>query len=310
MTVASIPCGIIPPMVTPLLDRDTLDHAGLERLIEHILVGGVHGLFLLGTTGEAPSLGYRLRRELIERCCAQVAGRVPVLVGITDTAFVESVALAHHAAEAGASGVVVAPPYYFPAGQAELMEYVDHLVPELPLPLTLYNMPSHTKLVFEPETVRRAMADPRIVALKDSSGDMVYFQRLLTFRHERPDFHLLVGPEELLGTAVLLGGHGGVSGGANLFPRLYVALLAAARRGDHMRVGELQSIVMEIGKTIYSTGRHGSRIIKGIKCALDLQGICDDFMAEPFHRFRDDERQRIADGLAAILPALERAGVR
>lgn len=185
MTTPLIPQGIIPPMVTPLLDRDTLDHAGLERLVEHILAGGVHGLFILGTTGEAPSLAYCLRRELIERCCALVAGRVPVLVGITDTAFVESVALAHHAAEAGASGVVVAPPYYFPAGQAELLEYLDHLVPELPLPLTLYNMPSHTKLVFEPATVRRAMDNPHIVALKDSSGDMVYFHRLQTFLHER-----------------------------------------------------------------------------------------------------------------------------
>src|SRR5512136_2166219 len=81
--------GIIPPLVTPLRERDTLDAAGLERLIEHVLSGGVHGLFILGTTGEGPSLSYRLRREVISRTCRQVANRVPVLVGITDTAFVE-----------------------------------------------------------------------------------------------------------------------------------------------------------------------------------------------------------------------------
>ena len=75
------------------VDRDALDEAGLERLIEHVLGGGVHGLFILGTTGEAPSLSYRLRRELISRVCELVSGRVPVLVGITDTAFVESVGL-------------------------------------------------------------------------------------------------------------------------------------------------------------------------------------------------------------------------
>ena len=86
--------GIIVPMVTPLLDRDTLDTAGLERLIEHILSGGVHGLFVLGTTGEAPSLSYALRYELIERVCNQVQQRVPVLVGITDTSFIESVKMA------------------------------------------------------------------------------------------------------------------------------------------------------------------------------------------------------------------------
>src|SRR5580692_9044910 len=99
--------GIIPPIVTPLRARDELDVAGLERLIEHILGGGVHGLFVLGTTGEAPSLSYRLRRELIERTCRQVAGRVPVLVGITDTAIVEAISLSHFAAESGAQALVV-----------------------------------------------------------------------------------------------------------------------------------------------------------------------------------------------------------
>ena len=99
-------------MVTPLRNRDELDVAGLEKLIEHILAGGVSGLFILGTTGEGPSLSYRLRRELVERVCKQVKKRVPVLVGITDTAFVESVNLSHHSADAGASALVVAPPYY------------------------------------------------------------------------------------------------------------------------------------------------------------------------------------------------------
>src|SRR6185369_5334544 len=94
--------GIIPPMVTPLRSRDELDVAGLEKLVEHILGGGVNGLFILGTTGEGPSLSYRLRRELIERVCKQVNHRVPVLVGITDTSFVESVNLARGAAESGA----------------------------------------------------------------------------------------------------------------------------------------------------------------------------------------------------------------
>src|SRR6266852_3532228 len=145
--------GIFPPMVTPLSGRDTLDAAGLERLIEHILAGGVHGLFVLGTTGEAPSLSYRLRQELIQRTCRQVAGRVPVMVGITDTAFVESINLARAAAEA----LVISAPYYFPAGQAELLEYLQHLAAELPLPLFLYNMPSHTKITFALETVQRAM---------------------------------------------------------------------------------------------------------------------------------------------------------
>jgi len=280
-------------MITPLQDRDTLDVPGLERLIEHILAGGVHGLFILGTTGEGSSLSYRLRGELIKRVCRQVAGRVPVLVTITDTAFVESAAMARAAAEHGASAVVLAPPYYLPEGQPELREYLSHLLPELPLPLFLYNMPGLTKVALELDTVRWAMDQPQILGMKDSSGDLVYFHRALRLLPARPDWTFMVGPEELLGPSVLMGGHGGVSGGANLFPKLYVALYAAAHRGDLSLERDLQARVQQVSDRLYRVGRHASTIIKGIKCAASCLGLCSDFMAEPFHRFRGPERERI-----------------
>jgi dihydrodipicolinate synthase/N-acetylneuraminate lyase len=297
--------GIIPPMVTPLRDRDALDVAGLERLIEHILAGGVHGLFILGTTGEGPSLSYRLRRELIERTCRQVNRRVPVLVGITDTAFQESLNVARWSADAGADALVVAPPYYLPEGQPELQEYLDHLVPELPLPLFLYNMPALTKVAMEPETVRRAMDEPRIIGLKDSSCSMIYLHRILALLPHRPDWPVLVGPEEMLADAVLAGAHGGVNGGANLFPRLYVKLFEAARVGDLARVRELHALVMRVSEGLYRIGKHSSAIIKGIKGALALSGICDDFMAEPFQRFREPERARVRQILDELNPILK-----
>jgi 4-hydroxy-tetrahydrodipicolinate synthase len=292
--------GIIPPIVTPLRSRDELDITGLERLIEHILAGGVHGIFVLGTTGEAPSLSYRLRRELIERTCRQVAGRVPVLVGITDTAFVEAVHLSQFAAEAGARALVLAPPYYFPNSQPELLEYVQHLAPELPLPLFLYNMPTHTKTIFEVDTVRRAMDIPNIIGLKDSSANMVYFHQMIRLLPERPEWSLLIGPEELLAESVLLGGHGGVCGGANLRPRLYVDLYEAARARDFERAATLHTEVIHLSTTLYRVGRHSSAIIKGLKCALRELGICDDFMAEPFHRFREEERERVRKVLGEL----------
>ena len=291
--------GIIPPLVTPLIDRDTLDVAGLERLVEHVIAGGVSGIFILGTTGEGPSLGYRLRRELIERTCALVRRRVRVLVGITDTAFVESVNVARWSAEAGADAVVLAPPYYLPEGQPELQEYLGCLVPELPLPLFLYNMPSLTKVQYELETLRRAMDNPRIIGLKDSSGNMTYFHRAIGLLKYRPDWSLLIGPEELLADAVFAGGHGGVSGGANVFPRLYVDLYHAARAGDIAKARELHALVMRVGE-LYCVGRHSSAIIKGIKCALSVLGICDDCMAEPFTHFREPERAKVQALLAAL----------
>jgi dihydrodipicolinate synthase/N-acetylneuraminate lyase len=283
--------GIVTPMVTPLSDRDTLDIDGVERLVEHLLDGGVHGIFVLGTTGEAPSLSYRLRRELINLVCRQVGGRVPVLVGVTDTSYVESIELTCHASDAGAAAVVLAPPYYFPAGQPELREYLEDIVSELPLPVFLYNMPSHTKLVFEPETVRMALELPRVVGIKDSSGQMIYFHKLQTLAASRPDFTLLVGPEELLAESVLSGAHGGVNGGSNLFPRLYVDLYEAAAAGDLELVRALHARVMRLSSTIYSVGQHSSAFIKGLKCALSCLGICEDAMAEPFQRFAQPVRR-------------------
>lgn len=292
MTMNSPLCGIVPPLVTPLCDRDALDIAGLERLVEHVLSGGVHGLFILGTTGEAPSLSYRLRRELIERVCRLVAGRVPVLVGITDTSLVESIAMARYAAEAEAAAVVAAPPFYFPAGQPELVHYVEHLTAELPLPLFLYNMPMMTKVSFATQTVRQLLDNSRIAGVKDSSGDLGYFEQLLAITRERPDWGVLMGPEHMLADAVQRGAHGGVNGGANLHPRLFVDLYEAACRGDSSRIAALRAEVFRLGR-IYQVGRHASAIIKGLKCALSLRGICDDHVAEPFHHFENPEREKI-----------------
>ena len=290
--------GIIPPLVTPLVDRDTLDSQGVERLVDHLLAGGVHGLFILGTTGEAPSLSYRLRRELIDQVCRHAAGRAPVLVGVTDTSYVESINLARHSADAGAAAVVLAAPYYFPAGQPELLEYIENIAPEMPLPVFLYNMPSHTKLSFEFEIIERAIDIPNVVGIKDSSAQMIYFHRVRRLAARRPEFSLLVGPEELLAESVLAGAHGGVNGGANLFPRLYVDLYEAALKRDLDRVAALHAQVMRLGETIYSVGKHRSAFIKGLKCALSCLGICDDFMAEPFHRFHVAQRAQVQEYLA------------
>lgn len=292
--------GIIPPLVTPLKERDTLDVAGLERLIERLISGGVSGLFILGTTGEGPSLSYRLRRELIERTICFVAGRVPVLVGITDTSFTESIAISKFAASHGVHSVVAATPYYFPAGQAELREYLEDLVRELPLPLFLYNMPALTKISFELDTIRAAQEWEKVIGIKDSSCDMIYFHRLLALAKQRPDWAVFVGPEELTAEAVLLGAHGGVNGGANLHPRLYVDLYQAAVQQDLKRVRALQAQVMDLAGRIYTVGQHKSAIIKGLKCALSLLGVCDDCMAEPFHRFHEPERDRVRGHLVEL----------
>jgi 4-hydroxy-tetrahydrodipicolinate synthase len=286
--------GIVPPLITPLLDHDSLDVAGLERLIEHILAGGVHGLFILGTSGEAPALSYRLRREVIQRVCGQVAGRVPVLVGITDTALVEAVALAQHAAAAGAQAVVTAAPYYLPFSQDELAQFVEQLTEELPLPLFLYNYPQLTKVWFEPAILRRLAQIERIVGIKDSSGDLDYFDSLLTLKKERPDWAVLVGPEHLLLETLRRGGDGGVNGSANFHPRLLTDLFKAVEQADQNQAEALQLKLLALGE-IYNLSKDATAIIRAMKCACSLLGLCENRFAEPITAYGARESGRIRE---------------
>jgi dihydrodipicolinate synthase/N-acetylneuraminate lyase len=133
----------------------------------------------------------------------------------------------------------------------KLREYLDHLVPELPLPLYPLQHAALTKVSFELETVRHAMDLPRIIGLKDSSGNLDYFKRAAGLLQHRPDWTLLIGPEEMLLESIAAGGLGGVSGGANLFPKLYVKLVQAARAGDVARARELQTQVLRVSHSLY-----------------------------------------------------------
>jgi len=292
--------GIIPPLATPLLDRDTLDVAGLERLVEHVLAGGVHGLFVLGTTGEGPALPPAVRRGIVEHTVRQVAGRVPVLVGISDTVLAESLTLARFSADAGAAAVVAAPPYYFPAGQEPLERWCRALASNLPLPLLLYNMPEMVKVVLGAELVRRLADLEGIVGLKDSGGDLETFAGYSkVVRDARPDWSLLIGPEQMLPQAHALGGHGGVCGGANVAPRLFVELQAALERGDEARAAGLQQKVLALGR-LYAIGTQPGRVIVGVKGALAALGLCRDVTAAWFERLDADQKSRIAEIVAEI----------
>lgn len=268
-------------MVTPLLAEEQLDVEGLESLVEHLIQGGVHGLFILGTTGEGLSLSHRVRRELVQRTCELVSNRTPVLVGVTDTSLQESIALAEFAGNAGANAVVLAPPIYFPHEQAELSSCARVLSERSPLPVMLYNIPALTKIPYEPATVEELSETPNIVGIKDSSGDLDYFQELRARTRSRKNWTLLTGHDLLLGQAVALGGDGGVCGGANVFPQLFVDLYTAACDGNHTRVAELQSSVVKLSELYRVRGNSTLGVIRGIKFALEELGICSGRMAAP-----------------------------
>jgi 2-dehydro-3-deoxy-D-pentonate aldolase len=280
-------------MVTPLRAANELDREGLERLVEHILSASVGGLFVLGTTGEAPSLEYRLRYELVERASEAVAGRVPLLVGVTDPSLGEAIQLTTWAKDCGATAVVAAPPYYFPIPQRNLTHYFLQLADRSSLPLFLYNMPACTHSHFEPATLVTLARHPRIIGLKDSSGDLDYFREALALRHERPDWTFLTGPEHLLAPSVALGGDGGVNGGANLCPHLFVELHEAARQNDSSRVALLQAAAERLGR-IYTVGGQFAGVIQGLKAALAARGLVENLLAEPLLPLDDDQQAQVS----------------
>ncbi|MEX0780100.1 MAG: dihydrodipicolinate synthase family protein [Balneolales bacterium] len=286
--------GIIPPMVTPLLDDDTLDLKGLENLIEHLIGGGVHGLFLLGTTGEGPGLNYSLRAELIKRTCDLVKGRVPVLVGITDSSYRESANIAEKAYEHGAQALVMAPPFYFNIGQDELFNHVDAFLQETPLPVFLYNMPGLTKAAYSFDVVRELIKNPNVIGFKDSSANMSYFNKIKRITTHDPNFSLLVGPEELLMEATIMGGHGGIAGGANIFPELYVSLYNQARAGKINEALKSHEEIMSLGANVYGEVLNcSSDVINGIKNALSHLGICNGHIAKPLKNVSAEKEKRI-----------------
>jgi len=284
--------GIIPPLVTPLISYKELDIPGLERLIEHQLSGGVHALFILGTNGEAPSLSYQLRKEYIKRTCELVNNKIPVLVGISDASIAGSFEIADYSQKVGADAVVLAPPYYFPISDEEMLSYLETLAPGLALPFLIYNIPSHTKIHLSVEIVKRA-EELGAVGIKDSSGDMLYLYSLIEEFKNSPDFSIITGTEIFLPETILHGGHGAVAGGANMFPKMFVDLYNASLTKDLETISLLHEKVMLLYNTIYQVGKHTSKYVKGTKCVLSVMGICNDYLAPPLQKFKPAERKRI-----------------
>jgi dihydrodipicolinate synthase/N-acetylneuraminate lyase len=288
--------GIIPPIVTPLISNTELDVQGLKNLIDHILTGGVHGVFLLGTTGEATNLDYNIRKEFVYKACEFIDKKVPVVVGITDTCLQGSLEIANTAKYAGADALVISTPYYVPMSQNEFVYYLEELVPQLSLPFMMYNMPGCTKMHMSLNTVRKAK-ELGAIGIKDSSGNLPYLLSLIEEFKDSPEFAIIAGSEMFIPETIKNGGHGAVAGGANIFPSLFVELYEASLRDDTKKIDLLMKKLVEIEEKIYNVGAHPSKYIKTIKSALSAMGICNDFVAMPFRRFDAIKTNRIIQNL-------------
>ena len=294
--------GLIPPMVTPLDAKRRLDKKGTKNMVNHLLKGGVDGIFLLGTTGEGPHLSYAIREELVKTVCRLVKGRVPILVGITETDMDDAVAFAAKCKSYGAAAVVAAPPYYFKLTQAECVAWFTEMADRLPLPLVVYDMPAHTDTVIEPATIAKLAAHPNIIAMKDSSSIIALFNKFRIALEPFADkFSLFMGPDEAMGEAVLLGADGGVCTGANLWPAQFKAMYLAAKAGDVETVRCLQRFTTMSSYLLYGLGQGQIGFLKGVKCALAEMGLIQDVLAAPFTSFSGRERAQVKAALKKLV---------
>ncbi len=301
--------GVIPPVVSPMMAADQLDVDAVGRIVEHLIAGGVSGLFVLGTTGEGPSLTYQMRYEMVERVCDEVRGRVPVLVGVTDTSLAESLALTEHSAACGAAAIVAAAPFYFDVSQMALQDWFTQLADQSPLPLMLYNMPSCVGVNLDLSVVGALSGHKNVAGIKDSGGDWTYFQHLCDQYRDRDDFVIFMGPEELLAEAVAAGADGGVCGGANLLPHVYSRLYLAAMRKDDVEIDHWKKVIGDMFASVYREDDGRMKLIPGLKLAMEECGLCRSIVAPPLSSVADTHAQRVRSSIPRLLAACEYSAV-
>lgn len=289
--------GLIPPMVTPIQMDGGLDVSAIGRLVEHLIGGGVSGIFILGTCGEGNALSYRKRYQFVEFVCEAARGRVPVLVSVSDTSYEEALDLAEHAYASGASAIVSTGPYFLPVPMGHLEIYFERLAEESRLPLVLYNMPGCTKFCLDPATVARLAQNSKIIGIKDSSGDLKYVEQLV--QAVKPHhFPVLIGPEEVLVQAMRLGAVGGVNGGGVLFPAVYAARIAAFAAGNMELVERTDRFVQRFSKQIFPTSTGRMAVIESLKQGLATMGLCQPWVLSPLQPLDGEHRHRIERKIA------------
>ncbi|MET9495261.1 dihydrodipicolinate synthase family protein [Streptomyces sp. NPDC006552] len=270
--------GVVPPLVTPLTPEGEVDIASVRRLAGHLVDAGVHGLFLLGSSGEAAYLTDLQRRTALEAAVEAAAGRVPVLAGVIETTTARVLERAKDAVRAGADALVATAPFYTRTHPAEVGSHFRRLRSGTGLPVFAYDIPSAVHTELGRDTVLALAADGTLAGLKDSSGDEGSLRRLLgPLRAAAPAFAVLTGAELTVDGALLAGVDGVVPGLGNVDAHAYVRLYAAARAGDwetarreQDRLAALFAIV-DAGDPARMGG--SSSALGAFKAAVHLQGI-------------------------------------
>jgi 4-hydroxy-tetrahydrodipicolinate synthase len=231
--------GIIPPVVTPMLTDESVDYAKLRKFLDHQIDAGVHGIFVLGTTGECYALDAHEKQKIVATTVAHVNKRVPVYAGTGAETTREAIQHTRMAEREGVDGISVITPYFIMPSQSEIVDHYRRIAESTAMPVVLYSNPSTCGgLKIEPDTVAKLAAVKNIVAIKDSSGDL---QNLIeTVRLVPADFAVLQGRDTLIAPALMFGAKGAVPASCNVAPRILVEIYESFMAGEVERAKAAQ----------------------------------------------------------------------
>ena len=286
--------GVLIALVTPMTRDGRVDEPAVERLVDHVIRGGVHGLLALGSTGETASLDEPARRTALSAVVKAARRRVPVIGGVAQSHLAAARSEVEAAKKLGADAVLVAPPFYYPTSQPALTEFYRQVAAASPVPVMLYNIPQFTKVVAEPATVATLAREGTIAGIKDSSRDFEYFEGVCIATRDLPAFRIFTGSDTMLLASLAMGGAGTICGAGNVAPAMVVRIFDEYGRGDMEAAREAQDRLFEVVSAV----RAGVFPL-AIKSALQMIGVCEPWSAPPVRKL--DER--LEEPLRAALTA-------
>jgi 2-dehydro-3-deoxy-D-pentonate aldolase len=285
--------GIIPPLVTPMQSNEDIDLARLRTLIDHLIAKGVHGIFVLGTTGECYALDEREKQAIIATAVEQVNKRVPVFAGTGAETTREAIRITKIAEKEGADGVSVITPYFIMPSQQELVDHYRRMAEQTALPIVLYSNPATCGgLKIEPETVARLAESPNIRGIKDSSGDLQNF--IETVRLVPDHFGCLMGRDTLICASLIFGGKGAVPASCNIAPDYCVAVYEAFVRGDQAGAKAAQAKLSPVRISLTLGTAPGT-----VKAAMNMLGMQVGPSRSPIGLLSPEKQQKLRAVLAA-----------
>jgi len=230
--------GIFTPNMVPLDERGRINEPELRRYLDWLIAHGVHGLYPNGSTSEFTRFTPDERRRIIEITVDQTRGRVPILAGAAEANVRETLGACEHYHRLGARAVAIVSPYYYRLSPDNVYAYFREIGRNTPIDVTLYNIPMFASPIDVPTVQRLAEECERIVAIKDSSGDLVQMMRMIeAVRPVRPDFSFLTGWDTVLLPMLLLGCDGGTNATSGVVPEIICGVyeMTVAGRLDEAR---------------------------------------------------------------------------